>query len=590
MPAIGVTMRALGEFRVNPPDRRSVRATGFFRGVPEWCRIACMAFGVAAALLLSASDALGQFPSFKSTRPAGPKEILKPLPAEKPTPPDVKFGKFRPFNAIDRFILDRIKTEKIRPKNVCDDWTFARRASLDLVGIVPALEDLELYMRWEKDERRAKWVDLLLEQRYYADRWTIVFGDLLREQGRVPGAPANGLRDYLHAAFEKNMPFDELVRSLVSAEGDSERNPATGFLLRDRLDADVLAVSVTDAFLGVSLKCAQCHDHPFDYWTQDDFKGMAGFYRGTRRDFSNSDTDGQRPTFGVRHNPRRAEGRFLTGAVSSLGDGPSALAELITSRDNPYFARVIVNRLWEQMMGVGLVNPAGNLSPLNPPSHPELLDWLAIEFIDSGYDVKHMLRLIATSRTYQQTSSESLTTWASVVRHNKETPSEEDDLVPGSLYEGMRLRRMSAEQINDSILVSTGYYPGGYRGNMPSAKTTYPPRPRSFLRIFGASDRETLPDGTADGSIQQALSLMNGDFVNGVVRSHPGHPIVRWRAARRLNTKQLVDAIFYQVLTREPTQQERKWAMDVISDSRGDAGWEDLQWALFNTREFQFIR
>lgn len=540
----------------------------------------------------SASSASAQFPSFKSTRPDGPKEILPPLSREKPAPPVVRYGKFKPFNEIDQFILARLKAEKIRPKNVCDDWTFARRASLDLVGITPTLEELERYMAWDKRERREKWVDLLLKQRHFADRWTIVLGDLLRERGRVNGAPQNALRDYLYSALEENKPFDELVRSLISAEGASEQNLATGFLLRDRLDADVLAVSVSDAFLGVQLKCAQCHDHPFDYWTQDDFNGMAGFYRGTRRDMARMQkTNGrERPMFGVRHVERRAAGQFLTGASSELGNGPSALAELITSRDNPYFARVSVNRVWEQMMGVGLVNPSSNFSPLNPASHPELLDWLAIDFVESGYDIKHVLRKIALSRTYQQSSSDSLKSWLSVVRHNRQTPSEEDDIVPGSLYEGMKLRRMSAEQINDSILVATGHYPNGFRGNRPSARTTYPPRPRSFLRIFGASDRETIPDGRLDGSIQQALSLMNGNFVNGAVRSHPNHPIRRWRGDRNLNASSTLDAVFYQVLTRKPTKRERKWAIEVVGNSRGDAGWEDLQWALFNTREFQFIR
>lgn len=558
------------------------------RPVRRWA--VAPAFVAALAMFWCAGSAFAQFPGFKKTRPAGPKEILQPLPAQKPAPPEVRFGRFRPFNEIDRFILARLKAMKIRPKNVCDDWTFARRASLDLVGIVPTLGDLERYMSWDKKERREKWVDLLLQQPYYADRWTVVFGDLLREKARVPGAPPNALRDYLHAAFEQNMPYDELVRNLVSAEGDSEKNLATGFLLRDRLDPNVLAVSVSDAFLGVSIKCAQCHDHPFDYWTQDDFKGMAGFYRGTRRDFSQMQDGERRPTFGIRNNRRRAAGRFLTGATSDLGDGPAALAALITSRDDPYFARVAVNRLWERMMGVGLVNPSSNFSPLNPPSHPELLDWLAIDFIEHDYDIKHTLKLIALSRTYQQTSSDSLKTWASVVRHNRKTPSAEDDVVAGSLYEGMRLRRMSAEQINDSILVATGHYPGGYRGNRPSARTSYPPRPRSFLRVFGASNRESIPTGPEDGSVQQALSMMNGSFVNGAVRSHPNHPIRRWLRERGLSVSQTVDAVFYQVLTRKPTKRERKWAMQLLAESRGDAGWEDLQWALFNTREFQFIR
>lgn len=560
----------------------------FSRGIASpWLR------ALSIAVIISANATVrAQFPDFTSTRPTGPKQMLEPLPTERPTVPDVRFGNFRPFNAIDQFILARLKEEKIRPKTLCDDWTFARRASLDLIGIIPTFEALDKYNSWPKKERRKKWVDYLLTQRHYADRWTIVFGDLLRERGRVPGAPQNALRNFLHDSFANNKPYDQLVRELIAADGDSTQNPATGFVMQDRFDADVLAVAVTDAFLGVQMKCAQCHNHPFDYWLQDDFKGMAGFYRGTRRDVVNRNPNGNRRdlVLGVRHNERRAAGRFITGARSDLGKGPAALAELVTSRKNPYFARVAVNRLWEQMMGVGLVNPSSNFSPLNPPSHPELSDWLAMEFIDSGYDIKHILQLIANSRTYQATSSDSLASWASVQRHNRETPDEGDDIVPGALYEGMRLRRMSAEQLNDSILVATGHYPDGIGNNRLSARTTYPPRPRSFLRTFGASDRETIPTGRLDGSIQQSLTLLNGDFLNRAIAYHPSHPIRQWRNVRGLNLDQLISAMFFQILTREPTKKERRDAVELIGNGGDDAAWEDLQWALFNTREFQFIR
>ncbi len=555
---------------------------------PAFTRLPSFAAVVVAQIVAAPLPA--QFPDFTETRPAGPRRILAPLPAERPTPPDVRFGNFRPLNAIDQFILARLKAEKIRPKPLCDDWTFARRASLDLVGIIPTVQDLERYQRWDARDRREKWVDLLLRQRHYADRWTIVLGDLLRERGRVPGAPPNALRDFLHASLLESKPYDQLVRELVSAEGAADSNPATAFILQDRFDRDVLTVAVTDAFMGVSLKCAQCHNHPFDYWTQDEFRGMAGYFRGIRREVVSRDPDGRRrdTVLGVLNVPRRAAGRFITGAVSEHGYGPAALAELLTSPDNPYFARVAVNRLWEQMMGVGLVNPSSNFSPLNPPSHPELLDWLAMEFIDSGYDLRHILRLIATSRTYQATSSDSLASWASVERHNRRSP--DDDIVPGALFEGMRLRRMSAEQLNDSILVATGHYPDGIAGNRPSARVTYPPRPGSFLRAFGASDREAIPTGQREPSVQQALTLLNGDFLNHAIRYHPSHPITVWRRERGLSLSQIIEATFYQILTRPPTKRERAWAAELVGSGGADDAWEDLQWALFNTREFQFIR
>jgi len=537
--------------------------------------------------------AADRVPDFTHSRPKGPQRLIPPLPDSRPKPPNVRFGNFRPYNDIDRFILARIKEERVRPKNLCDDATFARRASLDLVGITPTVEDLDRYFGWKEHERREKWVELLLKQRQFADHWTVVFGDLLRERGRVNGAPLNSLRDFLHDSLRQNKPYDQLVRDLIAAEGSSESEPAVAFILQDRVEADVLAVAISDAFLGVSLKCAQCHDHPFDWWTQKDFQGLAAFYGGTRRQVISRDDDrGARGlVLGVTHNARRAGGKFLTGTTSELGRGPDALAELVTAPDNPYFARVAVNRMWAKMMGVGLVNPTGNFSPLNPPSHPELLDWLALEFIDSGYNLKRILRLIALSRTYQQTSSDSLKSFTSVLRRNRTDEDAENDIVPGALFEGMPVRRMTAEQINDSILAATGHYPQGLdRRYQASYLTTYPPRPQSFLRTFGASDRETIPQHMQNGSIQQSLTLLNGDFLNRAVRFHPAHPFRIWRRDRGYNLSQMVEAAFYQVLTRKPTKYELKEALEMIGNGSDDSAWEDLQWALFNTREFQFIR
>lgn len=552
-------------------------------------RAASISLFVLPQLLLAAD----RVPDFTHSRPKGPQQLIPPLPDVRPTPPQVKFGNFRPFNEIDQFILARIKEERIRPKNLCDDATFARRASLDLVGITPTVEDLDRYFGWKKQLRREKWVDLLLRQRQFADHWTVVLGDLLRERGRVNGAPLNALRDFLHTSLRANKPYDQLVRELIGAKGSSETEPAVAFLLQDRIEPEVLTVSISESFMGISLKCAQCHNHPFDWWTQKDFEGLSAFYGGTRRQVISRDEDqGVRGlVLGVRHNARRAGGKFLTGATSELGRGPDALADLVTARDNPYFARVAVNRIWAKLMGVGLVNPTSNFSPLNPPSHPELLDWLALEFIDSGYDIKRVLRLIATSRTYQQTSSDSLKSFTSVLRRNRVDEDEGNDVVPGALFEGMPVRRMTAEQIYDSILVATGHYPEGIgRQFEPSYRTTYPPRPQSFLRAFGASDRETIPQHLQNGSIQQSLTLLNGDLLNRAVRFHRGHPFSNWRNNRRYNIAQMVEAAFFQILTRKPTKYELNEALEMIGNGSDDSAWEDLQWALFNTREFQFIR
>lgn len=531
-------------------------------------------------------------PDFSHSRPKGARQRLDPLPDERPIPPKVRFGVFRPFNEIDQFVLKRLQDEKVRPKKLCNDWDFARRSSLDIVGIIPNVEDLDRYFRWKPKERRAKWVELLLDQKQYADHWTTFWGDLLRERGRARGVPLNALKNVLRQNLNENRPFDDWVRELITAEGPVEENLATSFIMQDRVHANTLTVSISEVFLGVQLRCAECHDHPFDWWTQKDFQGMASFWSGTRiarymeEQLTENGETRRVQRFEVVTKPERSRGVFLTGTRSNMGSGPQALADLITRRDNPFFARVAVNRLWEKLMGRGLVNPSSNFSALNPPSHPELLDWLAIEFADSGYDLKHMLRLIANSRTYQQTSIEPKK------RRSrgpvKKTP-EENDPVEGSLFEGVVLRRMTAEQIYDSILAATGHYHTG-RPFRPSIEITYPPPPRSFLRTFGASDRQTIRPPPQNGSIQQTLTLLNGRFLNQTVRWHSNHPLQQWSQVNGLNVGEMVDALFYQILTRPPTKNERRAALRYVGDGSFDGAWEDLQWTLFNSSEFQFIR
>jgi len=530
-------------------------------------------------------------PTFEKSRPKGPKQVLPPLPEVQPELPQIRFGNFKPINGIDNFILAKLQERKARPKPVCSDWDFLRRSSLDLVGVIPTAADVEKFLSWDAKTRRAQWIDHLLAQRQYADYWTSFWGDLLRERGRIRGVPVNAFKNYIHDNLLKNRPYDEWVREMITADGKPEDSPAAAFFLRDEGDAKSVTVTVTQTFLGIQLKCAECHDHPFDWWLEKDFNGMVDFWRGTRRQAYERNTVMRRgrtqmiPRYEVVSNERRAAGTFITGEKSEKGRGRAGLADLLTRDDNPYFARVAVNRLWEKLMGVGLVNPVDNFSARNPPSHPELLDWLAIEFIENGYDLKHVLRLITNSRTYQQTSVETMTV-AKVIK----AADTEDETADGALFDGMMLRRMSAEQVHDSILVATGRYLPENRRFTPSIETTYPPDPRSFLRIFGVTDRETLIERNPSGSIQQALTLLNGQLINEAVRMHPDHPIRHWHKERRFTPVQMVDALFVQILTRPPTPEERSLALQFVSGGQRDTLWEDLQWSLLNCREFQFIR
>ncbi len=532
-------------------------------------------------------------PTFEKTRPKGEHRSTPPLPDVHPSVPEVRFGDFRPLNSIDNFILARIKQRKAHPKPVCGDADFARRASLDLVGVIPPAADIRTFLRWKPAERRRKWVDLLLQQQQYADHWTTFWGDLLRERGQTRGTPRNSLKRFIHDQLLRNRPYDEWVRALLTATGKAADRPATAFVLRDRADANVLTVTVTQTFLGLQLKCAQCHNHPYDWWERKDFQGMAGFWQGTESHVYKRDTVFRRgrkiqvPYIAVRSRDAAARGTFLTGATSEAGRGRRGLADLVTRRDNPYFARVAVNRLWKKLMGVGLVDPPDNFGPRNPSSHPKLLDWLAIEFIEHDYDLKHILRLIANSRTYQQTTVERL---SRAGRRRPKAVADGDDTGDGVLFDGMLLRRMTAEQFHDSILVATGRYLPDDNRFVPSIQVTYPPNPRSFLRTFGCTDRQTLLPRSETGSIQQSLTLLNGALINEAIRLHPTHPIRQWRDEQRFSAWQIVEALFVQFLTREPTGRERAAALKFVGAGHRDERWEDLQWALLNTREFQFIR
>jgi hypothetical protein len=446
--------------------------------------------------LLAGDPPVQRVPDFTYSRPEGPAEMLPPLPKERPGPPEIHFGVFKPFNAIDNFILKELQERKIRPSGLCDDWDFARRASLDLVGVIPTATDLERFVAWPEKTRREKWVDFLLAQPQYADHWTIFWGDLLREHDRVQGTPPNSLKTYLRKNLAENRPLDEWVRGLITASGPSEDNPATAFILRDRADPDFLTISITQSLMGIQLKCAQCHDHPFDWWTNAQFKGMNGFWRGThprlykKEPMETSRGTIERPLLEVVSRDRRAEGVFVTGATSEKGDGREGLADLLTRRDNPFFARVAVNRLWENLMGVGLVNPADNFSVLNPASHPKLLDWLALEFVDHGYDLKHVLRLIATSRTYQQSSRRDVKRIPPPPPKSRKKANAQNEVVPGALYDCMLLRRMTAEQIHDSILAATGRYSGDRR--YFHYRKMYPSDPRDSSGSSARLDRDTL--------------------------------------------------------------------------------------------------
>ncbi len=525
--------------------------------------VCILVFGLVSVALLAAP------PKYTGTAD----KLIAPLPLEKPRAPEAS-GKSN--NDIDKFIARRWSDRKIKPAPLCDDLTFVRRAYLDIAGVIPNVKQIRAF----KDlgyKKRSKLIDQLLESDRYADHWAAFWGDLLREQTRVRGADPFVFRDYIRDALSKNKPYDVWVREMITADGTSVDNPATTYLLANGENHDELTISTTQVFMGVQLKCAQCHDHPFEAWKQTDYEGMRDFFKGTRRRIAineevvrNGRTVRRRIAEVFERN--RGKGTFVTGTESSEGRGRDGLADLLTDRRNPYFARTAVNRLWAKLFGEGIVSPPDGLSPMNPPSHPELLDWLAVEFIENGYDLKHMIRLMCNARTYQLAS------------HGGRRPGDIPD--HDRLFDRMAMRRMTAEQLHDSLLVTSGILDAQRRRFQPAIEKAYPPRPGSFLATFNAHDRETIHERSADATIPQVLTLLNGDLINRAVNMHRRHPVRIW-LEKGVSKGEVLDGLFLNTIGRKPNAHERKVAMQAAVDANG---WSDVHWALINTPEFMFIR
>ncbi|MCG3131820.1 MAG: hypothetical protein FLDDKLPJ_02630 [Phycisphaerae bacterium] len=538
------------------------------------------------------------------------RKIIDPLPLEPPEPPTVTI---ETANAIDRFIAKRWQEAGLRPVKLADPFDYIRRVTLDLVGRIPTFEEVDAYVSGPRKDRDLNLVNRLLASREYAEHWAIFWGDLLLEQYRIDGVENNAYREFILKSLEENKPYDRWVREMIAARGMVRDNPAAAFILRHKADPDELTIAATQVFLGTQLKCAQCHDHPFEAWKQTDFIGMRDFWGSTRRRLGRVETvtnrDGREEQ--VRYDQivsgPAAGGAFLTGAASEKGGGVDGLADLITARDNPYFARVAVNRLWAKMFGRGLVEPVDGFKPDNPPSHPELLDHLAWEFITHDYDLKHILRLIALSRTYHlDTAGPPAAPSRSASRGVAGTQA------GGPFFERMPLRRMTAEQLHDSIIVATGLDRRGGRGagnpresdgdRMTGGQTgetrfaidiRYPAPGGSFLSTFGSHDRNTIHERDPAATIPQALALLNGELLNDAVQLHDGHPVRRW-LRRGDSVEMALRRLWVHTVTREPTPAELSTATRYINADRRESAIErafaDVHWALINTREFMFIR
>lgn len=490
-------------------------------------------------------------------------------------------------NEIDGLVWKKLQLLGMLPSPTTGDATFHRRAFLRVIGRLPTPTETRAFLADNRSDKRQQLVDQLLQRPEYADFWANKWADLLRPNPYRVGIKAVwNLDSWLRDAFRRNLPYDQFVRELVTAQGSTFRDGAT-VIFRDRPTTVEIGASVSQLFLGVRLECAKCHHHPFEVWSQDDFYGFASFFSrvGHHGGISPPISGGEEiiytlPT-GVLNHGRTGVAvapKTLTGQSLTLGpdDEPrEVLAEWMTSESNPYFAKVMANRVWAELMGQGLVDPVDDIRATNPASNEPLLDYLAADFRQHGYDIKHLIRRIMTSYVFGLSSN----------------PSDRNisDIKNFSRYYRQRLRaEVLLDAVND-VLGQQEEFAAMPPGSRAAQLWTHRAASQ-FLDTFGRPDPNQDPpcERTTDFTTPQVLHLMNSPALNKKLSLDTAQPARL--AASDLTNEQLVDEVFLRVYCRPPTTAEMTKATAILpAKDQRRPNVEDLFWALLNTPEFYFI-
>jgi hypothetical protein len=490
------------------------------------------------------------------------------------------------LNYIDRLVDAKLQRMKALPAPLAGDGDFLRRVFLDLTGIPPTADQARAFLQDPRPSavKRAALVDQLLASPEFDDHWTYKFADLLQVNRKFLGDKGvQAFRGWIHDAIAANMPYDRLVREVLTARGGSYETPAANYLRVIR-DTSTATENVTQLFLGVRFSCNKCHDHPFERWTQAQYYQLGayfsqvGFKPGQPGEEVVYDTGAGEMTF-----PR--DGRTLAPAfpVSLAGGDPQAptrreaLAEWLTSPRNPFFAKSMANRVWSYFLGRGIIDPVDDIRASNPPSNPALLDALTERFVKSGFDLRALMRDIVGSRTYQ--SSIATNRW------------NEDDKVN---FSHQVARRLTAEQLLDAITLATGAvqrYPGVPFGTRAQQLPDTQVAGGSFLDLFGRPARESPCEceRTSEVSLSQALNLMNGQTISEAIANPSGRlPAL---LAAQPDDARVVEDIYLAVMSRFPSKTESETAIRHIkSGANRLEGAQDLMWALLNSPAFLFNR
>jgi hypothetical protein len=513
-----------------------------------------------------------------------------------------RFAAMPEYNFIDRAVNAKLESLKINPSDLCTDAEFIRRVSLDITGQPPTAEAVRAFLADKTESRRKReaLVDTLIGSPAYSEFWANKFADLLQCNSEILGKKGVWVfRNWIRDQFASNRPFDAFTRDLILAKGSTFENPA-GNYLRALRDSGKMTEDISQTFLGVRFNCNKCHDHPFERWTQNQYYEFGAFFaqvafkRGT---LGRDHLIGSGETYAheqvseeivypndqggeIKHpkndavvSPRVPYGE--SRAIPPGEDRREAFAVWLTAKENPYFAKSTVNRFWSYFFGRGIIDPVDDIRAGNPPSNPALLEALTARFVADGHDLRKLMRHMATSRTYQ----------SSIVPNRWN----EDDLVN---FSHALPRRLSAEQMLDSIAVATGRplqfsnLPEGMRAaQLPDGLVPG----NDFLSLFGRPKRQSACEceRSSNVTLSHALNLINGKTLGECVNRTDNR--FSRLVAEQSDDRKVIEEIYLGCLGRMPTAKELS-TIRLGEGAQRLEGAQDLAWALINSPAFLFNR
>lgn len=482
---------------------------------------------------------------------------------------------------IDETVNKKLRQLRMQPSPLCSDEEFLRRVTIDLTGMVPTPEEHKAFVESSSPSKRADLIEELLARNEFQELWVGLWSEwlMLRSSNQVSYKSIVLYHQWLKERLTAQVPIDQIVKDLLTGEGGTFSQPETNFY---EIERDTLKVSenVAQIFMGMRIQCAQCHNHPFDRWTQDDYYGFAAFFSQVGRKKAEDDREQiifDRGGGEVKHpvGGKNVPPVFLGGSPAEIKgqDRRAVVAQWLVSPENPWFARNFANRIWHQFFGIGIVDPVDDVRDSNPASNEALLTLLTEHLVDGHFNFKSLIREICNSHTYQRMTSRN-----------------ESNALDERNFSHQTVRRIKAEQMLDIISQVTEHQekfqrlPLGTRAvEIADGNTS-----NYFLTTFGRSTRVTACscEVRMEPNLSQALHMINGDAVNGKIRQ--GGLVNRWKNAK-LSPEQVINEIYVKSLCRYPDAEETAALQQLYADGRSfEDATQDVFWAVLNSREFLF--